>query len=100
MPVALSAPVHTAEPPADETAGVTGHVIGMPKLFEFGSEPRNNTPTFALAMPVAGIAGQLAAFGVPSGTRPNVVASNGCPARVIEIVLSSGQLFARNTAKH
>jgi hypothetical protein len=46
------------------------------ELFADGSEPRNSTPTSELAIPVAGIAGQFAALGVPFGTRPNVAASN------------------------
>ena len=54
-------------------AGVTGHVIGV-MLVAIGSDARNNTPTSELAMPVAGIVGQVAVLAVPSGTRPNVCA--------------------------
>ena len=45
-----------------------------------------------------GTAGQVAAVGVPSGTRPNIVGSYVVAPRVIVTTLSSGQLFARNTA--
>jgi len=69
-------------------------------FIDAGSEDRNITPTLELAMPVAGTAGQLAALGVPLGTRPNMVASYVWPPRVIVTTLSFGQLFARNTAKH
>src|SRR5664279_5860585 len=89
----------TAAPPVDATAGVTGHVVGFTPFADVGSDDKNNTPTFDCAMPLAATGGQLPAFAVPSGTRPNAVASKVCPLRVIVTVLSSGQLFARNTAK-
>ena len=71
-PVAAAPPVHTAVPPVADTAGVTGHAVELPMFCAAGSDDRNITPTLEFAMPLAGIAGQLAAVGVPSGTRPNV----------------------------
>src|SRR5450432_2972403 len=102
IPVAACelAPPQIAEPPVAETAGVIGHEVCTPMLIDAGSEDKNITPTLELAMPVAGTAGQLAALGVPLGTRPNMVASYVAPPRVIVTTLSFGQLFARNTAKH
>ena len=69
------------------------------RFVDDGSCDRNNTPTFSLAMPPLGTAGQFAAFAVPSGTRPNIDASYIMPPRSIVTALSSGQLFARNTPK-
>jgi hypothetical protein len=79
---------------------VTGHVIGVSPFTAAGSDDMKNTPTFSLAMPVDGTAGQLAAVAVPSGTRPYVLGSYVAAPRLIVTTLSSGQLFARNTAKH